>query len=84
MYPWAKSFQNKIKILPIKILIDNERTNRSAAYTPPSDVIALRTFELDNCNIWFVRFAADNMGRLLAVGNIEGKIDIWDIGKRLL
>lgn len=52
---------------------------KSAAYSPPSDVIVLRTFDLDHCHIWFVRFSIDEMGQLLAVGNIKGEIDIWDI-----
>jgi WD40 repeat protein len=52
---------------------------KSAAYSPPSDVIVLRTFDLEHCNIWFVRFSIDDIGRLLAVGNIKGEVDIWDI-----
>ena len=50
-----------------------------AAYSPPSDVIALRTFNLDDCEIWFVRFTIDRTGKLLAAGNMKGDVDIWDI-----
>jgi polycomb protein EED len=56
-----------------------ETASKSAAYCPPSDVIALRTFELDHCNIWFVRFSTDNMGKFLAVGNTHGEVDVWNI-----
>jgi polycomb protein EED len=75
----SKSTYNTIVLWMPKIPTGADSKPKSAAYNPPSDVIALRTFELDNCNIWFVRFAADPMGRLLAVGNIKGEIDIWDI-----
>jgi polycomb protein EED len=51
----------------------------ATAYNPPGDVIALRTFELHDCNLWFVRFAVDPAGKLLAVGTIDGEVDIWDI-----
>lgn len=51
----------------------------AAAYCPPSDVMTLRTFELHQCHIWFVRFAMDTKGTRLAVGNIDGQVDIWDI-----
>jgi polycomb protein EED len=56
-----------------------ETASKSAAYCPPSDVIALRIFELDHCSIWFVRFSTDNMGKCLAVGNTHGEVDIWNI-----
>jgi polycomb protein EED len=55
------------------------KVTNSSAYEPPGEVIALRTFDLNHCNIWFVRFAVDYSGRLLAVGNIKGEVDIWDI-----
>ena len=77
----SKSTYNTIVLWMAKVPAGTDTAStKCAAYTPPSDVIALRTFILDNCNLWFVRFAADSMGRMLAVGNIEGKIDIWDIG----
>lgn len=56
-----------------------DKLDDSAAYSPPNDIIVLRTFELDHCNIWFVRFAADSLGTQLAVGNIKGEVDVWDI-----
>ena len=55
------------------------KVTNSSAYEPPGEVIALRTFDLNHCEIWFVRFAVDDSGRLLAVGNIRGEVDIWDI-----
>jgi polycomb protein EED len=55
------------------------KVTNSSAYEPPGEVIALRTFDLDHCEIWFVRFAVDDSGRLLAVGNIKGEVHIWDI-----
>jgi polycomb protein EED len=51
----------------------------SAAFAPPSDVITLRTFELVHCDLWFVRFGVDGKAQRLAVGNIKGEIDVWDI-----
>jgi WD40 repeat protein len=50
-----------------------------AAFKPPSDILVLRTFDLRDCNLWFVRFAVDPIGRLLAVGTIKGEVDVWDI-----
>jgi polycomb protein EED len=55
------------------------KVTNSSAYEPPGEVIALRIFELNHCDIWFVRFAVDDSARLLAVGNIKGEVDIWDI-----
>lgn len=77
----SKSTYNSI-ILWAPVLPDGHApscTSRSAAFNPPSDVIALRTFDLRDCNLWFVRFAVDPEGRLLAVGTIKGEVDIWDI-----
>jgi polycomb protein EED len=51
----------------------------AASYQPPDDVIVLRTFEIFNCNIWFVRFGIDLMGQHLAVGNLSGEVDVWKI-----
>ena len=62
--------------------IPEQMANESAkntAYNPPSDVIVLKVFELDHCDIWFVRFCIHPMGKLLAVGNIKGEVEIWDI-----
>mmetsp|Transcript_24206 Transcript_24206/g.35383 ORF Transcript_24206/g.35383 Transcript_24206/m.35383 type:complete len:592 (-) Transcript_24206:50-1825(-) len=44
-------------------------------------VIPLREFKLNNCDIWFVRFATDLPNcNMLAVGNNVGEIKVWEIG----
>lgn len=48
----------------------------------PNDVVALREFEVKNCDVWFIRFATDRQCRMLAVGNLIGDITIFDIGSR--
>lgn len=48
----------------------------------PNDIIALREFEIKNCDVWFIRFATDYQCRMLAVGNLLGDIKIFDIGSR--
>lgn len=76
----SKSTYNSIVLwMPNLAGMSDNIIAEKAAYCPPSDVIALRTFDLNSCDIWFVRFAVDRMGRMLAVGNIEGEVDIWDI-----
>ena len=76
----SKSTYNSIVLwLPeIPVTVQGDAA-KGAAYCPPKEIIALRTFDLGHCNIWFVRFGVDSDGRYLAVGNIRGEVDIWDI-----
>lgn len=55
----------------------NTRHVTAAAYQLPEKVIVLRTFEIDNCNVWFVRFGIDPMGQYMAVGNLSGEVNVW-------
>lgn len=77
----SKSTYNSIVLWTPILPDDNPPTCAvgASAYEAPSDIIALRTFDLFECHLWFVRFATDDIGRLLAVGTIDGEVDIWDI-----
>jgi WD40 repeat protein len=73
----SKSTNNKILLwMPD---LSNAKKVRVANYTPPDDVTVLRTFRLRNCNLWFMRFAIDNMGKYLACGMLNGEVEIWNI-----
>jgi len=45
-----------------------------------AQVLPLRDFELTNCDIWFVRFQANEDCTMLAAGNCTGEIRVWEIG----
>jgi polycomb protein EED len=46
---------------------------------PSSDITLLRTFEFEDADVWFVRFAVDPTRKVLAVGNVQGVISVWNI-----
>lgn len=46
-----------------------------------NNVIPLREFTLNKCDVWFVRFQTDSPDcRCLAVGNNVGEVKVWDVG----
>jgi polycomb protein EED len=45
----------------------------------PNEVIALREFTIDKCDVWFIRFDTNIDSRMLAVGNTVGEIKVWEI-----
>ena len=48
----------------------------------PSEVLVLRTFEVEHVNLWFYRFTLDPlMEDTLAVGNQRGDILLWNLGQ---
>jgi polycomb protein EED len=75
----SKSTENLIQLwYP---MIQNERTPFGDIIQPPSsDPLILYTYNFDDGDIWFVRFAIEPTLKLLAVGNILGKIFVWNIG----
>lgn len=44
-----------------------------------SNVVIIRQFDLDRNNIWFVRFSFDLNEFVLAVGNLQGHLFIYDL-----
>mmetsp|Transcript_24791 Transcript_24791/g.37677 ORF Transcript_24791/g.37677 Transcript_24791/m.37677 type:complete len:458 (+) Transcript_24791:25-1398(+) len=48
----------------------------------PSEVIALREFTVNKCDVWFIRFSTDKQCQMLAIGNTVGEIKVWEIGTR--
>ena len=49
---------------------------------PPDNLVALRTFHYSKGDVWYMRFATDPSQSRLAVGNVEGRIFLWDIDSR--
>lgn len=47
--------------------------------TATSVVSVLHEFEYRECDIWFMRFSTDYMQKVLALGNQNGKVFVWDI-----
>jgi polycomb protein EED len=45
-----------------------------------SDVVLLRTFDVQNAEYWFVRFALDPTQEILAAGNAQGVVYLFSIG----
>jgi polycomb protein EED len=45
----------------------------------PNEVIALREFTINKCDVWFVRFDTSIDSQMLAVGNTVGDIKVWEI-----
>jgi polycomb protein EED len=64
---------------PITTKIHRSSTTKTQQRLP-SEVIALREFVTNKCDIWFIRFATDHYCRMLAVGNTVGEIKVWEIG----
>mmetsp|Transcript_688 Transcript_688/g.966 ORF Transcript_688/g.966 Transcript_688/m.966 type:complete len:464 (+) Transcript_688:661-2052(+) len=48
----------------------------------PSEMIALREFTVNKCDVWFIRFSTDQQCQMLAIGNTIGEIKVWEIGTR--
>ena len=44
-----------------------------------STPIVLHTFEMNNCEIWYLRFALDYFQTVLACGNQAGRVFLWDL-----
>lgn len=42
-------------------------------------VTVLQRYEMSRCNIWYLRFCIDSGYNLLAVGNQEGKVFLWNL-----
>jgi len=78
----SKAPENMVKLWWPKI--ERQTTIlRNPTVPPPSDVVLLRTFELEDCDdIWFVRFAMDPSKQILAAGNTQGVVYVWNIGAR--
>jgi polycomb protein EED len=49
---------------------------KSETQTTPT---ILHRFEVNNCDIWYIRFCLDFACELLALGNQVGKIYVWDL-----
>jgi polycomb protein EED len=43
------------------------------------NVSILHTLTIKECDIWYMRFCLDYTQRILALGTITGKINIWDL-----
>jgi polycomb protein EED len=39
----------------------------------------LHKFELKECDIWFMRFSTDYQQKIMALGNQNGKVFVWDL-----
>eukprot|EP00051_Salpingoeca_urceolata_P009516 m.115383 g.115383 ORF g.115383 m.115383 type:complete len:118 (-) comp16342_c0_seq2:47-400(-) len=50
---------------------------RAAYLGEPVDIMF--RYPLYGCDIWYVRFSLDNSGQMLALGNQEGKLFVWDL-----
>ena len=76
----SKSSYNSIVLWQPKELDRVSSKVGSAAFMPPDDVIVLRTFYLQACDgLWFHRFTVDPACRLLAIGNMQSEIHIWEL-----
>jgi len=53
---------------------------RSAYLGDP--VTTLHKHEYAGCEIWYVRFSLDSSCSILAVGNQEGKVFVWDLDSK--
>ncbi|OTF74833.1 polycomb protein eed-like protein, partial [Euroglyphus maynei] len=51
----------------------------SCSDSTASNVVIIRQFDLDHNNIWFVRFSLDLNEFILAVGNLQGHLFIYDL-----
>lgn len=50
-----------------------------AKYTTDTTCSIMETFELKDCDIWFLRFSIDSSMKYLALGTRKGKIFIFDL-----
>uniref|UniRef100_A0A7S3G3X9 Uncharacterized protein n=1 Tax=Palpitomonas bilix TaxID=652834 RepID=A0A7S3G3X9_9EUKA len=53
--------------------------NELAAPAAKEAVMVVQEYTYKNASLWFLRFALDMSGRLLAVGNEEGKVFLFDL-----
>ena len=49
---------------------------------PSSKYEHIWTFSQERAWIWFLRFTTDSLYRLLACGNCEGDVDLWDMSAK--
>jgi polycomb protein EED len=49
----------------------------------PNEVIALREFTINKCDVWYIRFDTNVDCRMLAIGNTVGEIKVWEIDDNL-
>lgn len=56
-----------------------DEVTSSASESQSSSIIHLQDYKMENCNIWYVRFAIDTMNQNLYCGNIDGRIFVWDL-----
>jgi len=86
----SKSITNTISLwkpdlatlLPVTTIDSpSSSTHHHHQYTnAAAQVLSLRDFDLTNCDIWFVRFQANEDCTMLASGNCIGEIRVWEIG----
>jgi len=58
---------------------DDDSYSRRRRFPPLSDYVHLRSFRYSNGSAWFMRFAVDPSGTVLAVGDTDGHLYLWDI-----
>jgi WD40 repeat protein len=75
----SRSTYNAIVLWLPQIPEPTSKAGKSTACSPPNGVIELRTFDLEYCDIWFLRFGTDRSCRFFAMGNYKGEVDIWDM-----
>jgi len=90
----SKSVTNKIflwkpdlgKLLPITAIDSPTSSALTSTHqhhhykNAAAQVLSLRDFDLTNCDIWFVRFQANDDCTMLASGNCIGEFRVWEIG----
>lgn len=58
----------------------NERNKSNSDDRIPSKVIFLRSFTVENCNSWFIRFDSPSpYNEILALGNHSGEVMVWKL-----
>lgn len=79
----SKSCDNRIVCWKPGKLADIEiwakKTEGSITTAPANEVSMLHDFEYRECDIWFMRFSTDYQQKVLALGNQNGKVFVWDI-----
>ena len=52
---------------------------KAGSLAPGRKTSVILELDYKDCNFWFVRFCLDHSEKLLAMGNMKGKIYVWDL-----
>lgn len=75
----SKSCENAIVCWKPGKLEDENDIQLQRSYPTDSAPTLIHKFEYKECDIWFMRFSMDFEQKILALGNQNGRVNVWDV-----